>query len=76
MVGGRYVLEDTDGTRLALADIRSLAHSAMRQMPLLDKELCRDSAMLVMFEQDLLDGNLLVQPLCLVAKSGIVRLLY
>lgn len=76
VAGGRYVLEDEAGKRLTLGDIRSLSHPGMQLLPLLGEHICRDQAMLVMFEQDLLDGSLIAQPLCLVTGTETVRFIY
>ncbi|PYI50320.1 SWIM zinc finger family protein [Paenibacillus flagellatus] len=75
-VGDRYAIEDGEGKRIALGNIRALSHPVTQLLPLLEKSAAEDQAMLVMFEHDLQDGRLTAQPLAIVTDTESIRFVY
>lgn len=74
--GEAYALEDGQGKRIALGDIKRLQQPSAQLLPLLKKAYLKEQAMLVMFEHDLGTGQLLAQPLTLITERERIRLLY
>ncbi|MBA2944151.1 SWIM zinc finger family protein [Paenibacillus sp. CGMCC 1.16610] len=71
-----YVLLDEQGKQLPLADIQYLNETTTNLLPMLNKALLTNQAILVMFEQNWKFNRLEAQPLSIVTANEVVRLLY
>lgn len=71
-----YVVLDEQGKQIPLADIPYLNETTTTLLPMLNKELLANQAMLVMFEQNWKHNRLEAQPLSIVTANEVVRLLY
>ncbi|MCR2802735.1 SWIM zinc finger family protein [Paenibacillus soyae] len=72
----QFAIVDEAGNRLALADIRHLAHPTTGLLPMLNEGWLKDQAMLLMFEHDMEQGRLAAQPLSIVTGQSLIRLMY
>ncbi|MEI7028151.1 SWIM zinc finger family protein [Paenibacillus sp. y28] len=75
-IGDSFVLLDEQGKQLVCADIAGLYQPTTSLLPLLNKVYLTGQAMLVMFEHDSAQNQLLVQPMSMITANEVVRLLY
>ncbi|MNO18351.1 hypothetical protein D3C76_80660 [compost metagenome] len=73
---GQYVITDDSGVQLVLEDIPSLPQGTIELLPFLPAAALKDCCILVMFEHLLDQGRLIAQPLTLIQRGAVTRLLY
>lgn len=73
---GQYAATDESGVRIVLEDIQSLPQGTAELLAFLPDEMLEDCSMLVMFEQHLITGRLVAQPLTIIKDQTVTRLMY
>ena len=73
---GGYVIRDGTGAELALENTGELGRGTVELLPFVPTELLQDACMLVLFRHRPETGRLAVQPLTVINRDRMVRLLY
>ncbi|MBE1446863.1 SWIM zinc finger family protein [Paenibacillus sp. OAS669] len=71
-----YVLIDSQGSQLPLADIPYVNEPTTPMLPIINRSYVRNQTMLVMFGHNMERNRLEAQPLSIVTADNIIRLLY
>ncbi|MNC07981.1 hypothetical protein D3C75_555510 [compost metagenome] len=73
---GGYVIRDSSGAELTLENTGELGRGTLELLPFVPAEMLQDAYLLVLFRHRPESGRLAVQPLTVIQRDRMVRLLY
>jgi hypothetical protein len=76
MNGDKYVLEDSEGEKIVLADPCGFEPPSLNLLPLIIKENLHNQVLLMRFHNDMDAGRLYAKPLSIIKDDSLIRLVY